>query len=362
ETPKIWGRATFFTEEERSKPKNKEIIKKRRADAFDRALEKNKEKQKQKRIFFNHQKREMVQKQMDVEKAERDKIKDIKNKAAEEAKKDLYSWINNEKQENPNFINSRRKRYQDNDDGRIREIDSDEEEEEEEDDEIEANVDIWSDHDSIVEYNNNDEEPEASVDPWGNEDMGGEVNDFLKQNQKVDSLVKRRRNKDIQNSDTFSSSKQNNNEKEEINDVTSDGNKTEEKEWERLTEAQITEENNPIVTEENENTPQQNQPLTEAPKENIVNQYKGDVLEDISDFNSDEDEDEFDMEAIQAKVRKEMQQKAEKDLEEKLGKRYYRMSKASTERKLPPPRAINQHINITFTPRDRPTAARESED
>jgi len=67
------------------------------------------------------------------------------------------------------------------------------------------------------------------------------------------------------------------------------------------------------------------------------------------------------MEAIQAKVRKEMEQKKEKELMEKLGKRYYRMSK-SEERTLPPPRALNQRINITFTPRDRPTAARESED
>jgi len=282
ETPKIWGRATLFTEEENSNPENKKLLKKRREEAFDRSLEKTKEKQKQKRIFFNNQKREMVQKQMDVEKAERENIKDIKNKAAEEAKKDLYSWINNEKQDNPDFINSRRRRrYQDNDDGRIREIDSDEEEEEEEelddDDEIEANVDIWSDHDSIEEYNNEDDEPEASVDPWSNENMG-EVNDFLKQNQKLDSLVKRRRNKD--NNTTTSSSKQNTHEKE-IND-TIDEDKTEEKEWERLTEAQITEENNPVVTEENDNTTLQSQPLTEAPKENIVNQYKGEVLEDVT--------------------------------------------------------------------------------
>jgi len=106
----------------------------------------------------------------------------------------------------------------------------------------------------------------------------GEVNDFLKQNQKLDSLVKRRRNKD--NNTTTSSSKQNTHEKE-IND-TIDEDKTEEKEWERLTEAQITEENNPVVTEENDNTTLQSQPLTEAPKENIVNQYKGEVLEDVT--------------------------------------------------------------------------------
>jgi len=153
ETPKLWGRASLFTEEEKRKPENKELIKKRRDEAFERSLEKAKEKQKQKRIFFNNQKREMVQKQMDVEKAEREKIKEIKTKAAEDAKKDLYSWLDNGKQGNPNFINSnRRRRYEDNDEGRIREIDSDEEEEDY-DDEIDANVDIWSDHEDIVEFN-----------------------------------------------------------------------------------------------------------------------------------------------------------------------------------------------------------------
>ncbi|ORX43412.1 hypothetical protein BCR36DRAFT_336063 [Piromyces finnis] len=356
ETSKLWGRASLFTDEEKSTPENKELIKKRRAEAFDRSLEKIKEKQKQKRIFINNQKREMVQKQMDVEKAEREKIKEIKNKAAEEAKKDLYSWINNEKQENPKFINFR-KRYQDNDEGRIREIDSDEEEEEEEekieDDEIDANIDIWDDQDNVIEYNDN-EELESSLDPWEKENKD-ELNDFIKQNQKLDTLAKRRRNK--KNQKNISSLKQNNHEKEVLREE-----KPEEKDWERLTEAQITEENDPVVTEENDNTTLQSQPITETPKEANINQYKGKVLEDISDFNSDEDEDEFDMEAIQAKVRKELQRKTEKELEEKLGKRYYRMSKASTERKLPPPRAINQHINITFTPRDRPTAARESED
>jgi len=66
------------------------------------------------------------------------------------------------------------------------------------------------------------------------------------------------------------------------------------------------------------------------------------------------------MEAIQAKVQKEMEQRKEKELQ-KLGKRYYKSVKTE-ERTLPPPRAFNQKINITFTPRDRPTAARESED
>jgi len=382
ETPKLWGRASLFTEEEKRKPENKELIKKRRDEAFERSLEKAKEKQKQKRIFFNNQKREMVQKQMDVEKAEREKIKEIKTKAAEDAKKDLYSWLDNEKQGNPNFINSnRRRRYEDNDEGRIREIDSDEEEEDY-DDEIDANVDIWSDHEDIVEFNEEEEEegegeveeePEESVDPWNQGIPGEEMNDFMKQSKKLDSLVKRRREKD--NKQQLTSHPHNKEEtkasKETKVSKTSDtsekksivySSKTEDKEWERLTEVQTTEDNSPVVTEEKEeNNELQSQPLTEENKNTTINEYKGEVLEDIFSFNSDEDEDEFDMEAIQAKVRKEMEQKKEKELMEKLGKRYYRMSK-SEERTLPPPRALNQRINITFTPRDRPTAARESED
>jgi len=400
ETPKLWGRASLFTDEEKSKPENKELIKKRRNEAFDRSLEKSKEKQKQKKIFFNNQKREMVKRQMDVEKAEKDKIKEIKNKAAEEAKKDLYSWIDNEKKGNPNFVNSRRRRYQDNDEGRIREINSDEEEEEEgEDSEIEEeNVDIWSDHDSIVEYNE-EEEPEEAVDPWGNDEPSNEINDFMKQDEKLDSLAKRRRQKDNKNNkdndntnnkDNKSDCHKNNdnemnlstNEIKEKSDTTKSNDNTNnsihkdkdklpetnvrdeepEHEWERLTEVEKTEENDPKVTEEDEegNNAVLQEPITEEIKENPVSVYKGKVIEDISVSDSEEDEDEFDMEAIKAKVQKEMEQRREKELK-KLGNRYYKSAK-TVERTLPPPRALNQKINITFTPRDRPTAARESED
>jgi hypothetical protein len=352
ETPKIWGRASLFTDEESNKPENKEFIKNRRNEAFDRSLKKEEEKKKQKRIFLNNQKREMVQKQMDVEKAERENIKDIKNRAAEEAKKDLYSWIDNEKQHNRNFVDSRR-RYQDNDEGRIREIDSDEEDIEE------ANVDIWSDHDSVMEYNAEDE-PEVDINPWGNEEESNEIQDFMKQDEKVDSLAKRRREKMNQSKkdETIKNSSTDTNENNDEGVKEQEKEKEPEHEWERLTEVQKTEENNPVTTEEDKTVLQDQ--ITEEKQKDTVNVFKGEVLEDISDFNSDEDDDEFDMEAIQAKVQKEMEQRKEKELQ-KLGKRYYKSVKTE-ERTLPPPRAFNQKINITFTPRDRPTAARESED
>ena len=216
--------------------------------------------------------------------------------------------MDNEKQGNPNFINSknRRRRYEDNDEGRIREIDSDEEEEEEDyDDEIDANVDIWSDHEDIVEFNDDEEEeeqeeeveveeePEESVDPWDQGIPGEEMNDFMKQSKKLDSLVKRRREKDNKQQQ---SSQQHNKEdtktsKETKVSKTSDtpekksivySSKTEDKEWERLTEVQTTEDNSPVVTEEKEgNNELQSQPLTEENKNTVVNEYKGEVLEDV---------------------------------------------------------------------------------
>lgn len=74
-----------------------------------------------------------------------------------------------------------------------------------------------------------------------------------------------------------------------------------------------------------------------------------------------EEESIFDMEFIRNKVKNEMKVTNEKKLKKNLGDRYYKSIK-KTDRQMPPPRALNQHINIKFTPRDRPTAARETED
>jgi len=213
------------------------------------------------------------------------------------------------------------------------------------------------------------------IDPWGNDHnnnniMNEEINNIMKKDERLDSLVKRRREKnnhqqqEQQQSSSPSlspQSKKNIDKKIKSNKTMSTittESKEPEKEWERLTEVEITEENNPIKTEELKDGKPLQEEITEESKENIINEYKGEVIEDVCDFDSEE---EFDMAEIQAKVQKEMEQRKEKELK-KLGQRYYKSVKTE-EKKLPPPiRGFNQRINITFTPRDRPTAARESED
>jgi len=131
-----------------------------------------------------------------------------------------------------------------------------------------------------MEYNAEDE-PEVDINPWGNEEESNEIQDFMKQDEKVDSLAKRRREKMNQSKkdETIKNSSTDTNENNDEGVKEQEKEKEPEHEWERLTEVQKTEENNPVTTEEDKTVLQDQ--ITEEKQKDTVNVFKGEVLEDV---------------------------------------------------------------------------------
>jgi len=129
-----------------------------------------------------------------------------------------------------------------------------------------------------MEYNAEDE-PEVDINPWGNEEESNEIQDFMKQDEKVDSLAKRRREKMNQSKkdETIKNSSTDTNENNDEGVKEQEKEKEPEHEWERLTEVQKTEENNPVTTEEDKTVLQDQ--ITEEKQKDTVNVFKGEVLE-----------------------------------------------------------------------------------